>query len=196
MVTRDAVVDAALALAEAGHWEAVRLHEVAKRLGVPLDDIRQHFREKEEIVDAWFDRADQAMLRAAETADFAALTARARIETLILAWLHALASHRRVTREMLVLRLEPGHLHHQVPLLLRVSRSVQWLREAAGRKQTFVARALEETLLTTLCLAVFTFWLNDDSPGQEDTRKRLASLLDGVGQLEQRIPLLRDDRLG
>lgn len=168
MADRDDIVDAALALADADHWERVRLHDVAARLGCSLDDIRAHFREKEEIVDAWLDRADAAMLRQGA----------ATVPGLVMAWLDALAPYRRVTREMVATRLEPGHLHHQIPSLLRVSRTVQWMREAAGRDQSFVARALDETVCTALCVAAFTHWLFDESPGQRATRERLHALFD------------------
>lgn len=176
MVTRDAIVDAALELADAGHWERVRLHEVAGELDCTLEEIRQHFREKEEIVDAWLDRADKAMLESA--------VAGASFDELVLAWLDALAPYRRVTREMILVRLEPGHLHHQLPSLLRISRTVQWMREAAGRDQAFIARALDETACTTMFVAVFSCWLYDDSPGQRATREKLDQLLDAHARLK------------
>jgi ubiquinone biosynthesis protein COQ9 len=181
------IVDAALALAERQSWEAVRLHAVAAELGVTLDDIRTHFREKEEVVEAWFDRADAAMLRSAEAPDFRRLAARQRLFRLMLAWLDALAPHRRVTREMILNKLEPGHLHVQIPGLLRVSRTVQWMREAAGRDATFLRRALEETALTSIYLATFTHWLADDSPHAERTRSLLARLLQVAEDLDHRL---------
>ncbi len=64
------IVDTAVALAERRSWESIRLHEVAAAAGISLDEIRQHFREKEELVAAWFDRADAAMLRDAATPEF------------------------------------------------------------------------------------------------------------------------------
>ncbi len=165
------IVDSALELAEQGSWEAVRLHDIAVALGIGLNDIRRHFREKEEIAEAWFDRADRAMLDAAKASDFATLNTRQRLQRLILAWLGALNAHKRVTREMIYNKLEPGHLHVQIPGLLRVSRTVQWLREAAGRDATFVRRAFEETALTTIYLLNFALWLHDDSAGaQRSTR--------------------------
>lgn len=170
---RDAIVDTAIALAEENSWEAVRLHEAATRLGITLDDIRQHFREKEDLVDAWFDRADQAMLREAQAADFAAATSRQRLYRVIMAWLDALAPHRKVTRQMIAGKFEFGHVHIQVPGLMRVSRTVQWMREAAGRKATFLRRALEETALTTIYLATFLHWMNDDSQESASTRRFL-----------------------
>lgn len=153
MVSRDAVIDAALELADADHWERVRLHDVAERLGCSLEDIRAHFDEKEDLVDAWLDRADRAVLvggPAVGDDPFIEMVER---------WLAALAPYRRVTREMILTRLEPGHVHHQFPMLLRVSRTVQWMREAAGLSESFVARAFAETVCTARFLGRFACWL-------------------------------------
>jgi len=57
----------------------VTFHAVAARLWVTLDDIRGVFREKEDVVEAFFDRADQAMLHAAEAPGFLDLTTRVRL---------------------------------------------------------------------------------------------------------------------
>src|SRR4030067_1067148 len=92
---RGRVVDAALALAERRSWEEVRLHDVAAEIGIGLNDVRVQFREKEEIVDAWFDRADEAMLGEAAKAEIAGLTPRQRLHRLVMAWLGALAPVRR-----------------------------------------------------------------------------------------------------
>lgn len=170
LITRDAIIDAALALADRSHWERVRLHEVAANAGCSLDDVRRHFREKEEIVDAWLDRADAAALALADRSPS--------FVELVDAWLSSLAPYRRVTREMIVTRLEPGHLHHQLPSLTRISRTVQWLREAARRDHAFVARALDESACTALFVAAFVHWLNDGSPAQRATRDRLAAAAD------------------
>lgn len=188
VVTREAVVDAALELAERSSWEAVRLHRVASALGVSLDEIRAHFREKEDLVDAWFDRADSAMLTEAEKPDFITLGPRERIERALLAWLDALASHRRVTRQMILNKLEPGHVHYQIAGLLRVSRTVQWLREAARRESTLPWRAIEETALTSLYLAVFVYWMWDASPGASRTRAFLGRRLDWAENACRRVP--------
>lgn len=170
---RERIVDAAIALAERRNWESVRLHDVAAELGITLDDIRQHFREKEDLVDAWFDRADAAMLREGASPDFVELPTRRRLHRLIMAWLDALAAHRKATREMIYGKLEPGHIHIQFPGLMRVSRTVQWVREAAHRDATFVRRALEETALTTIYLMTFFYWMRDHSEHSERTRRFL-----------------------
>lgn len=173
MENRDSIVDTALELAEQSSWEAVRLHDIADRQGVSLDTIRQCFREKEDIVDAWFDRADRAMLEAAAAGDFTGLSPRQRLHRLIMTWLEALAPHRHVTRQMIYGKLEPGHIHIQIPGLLRISRTVQWLREAAQRDATYMRRALEETGLTTIYLLTFVCWMHDDSANFDRTRRFL-----------------------
>jgi len=184
---RERIVDTALELAGTSSWEAVRLHEMASRLGITLDDIRRLFPEKEDIVDAWFDRADQAMLAVSETPGFHDEPPRLRLQRLILAWLDALGSHRRVTRQMIYNKLEPGHLHVQIPGLLRVSRTVQWFREAALRDATYLRRALEETGLTTIYLLTFFRWMHDDSPGSHRTRRFLEQRLLQAERLDRLV---------
>ncbi len=171
------IVDQAVALAESGTWESVRLYDVAAGLGITLDEVRVHFREKEALVEAWFDRADGALLQEAARADFLALDTRQRLHRAIMCWLDALAAHRRVTRQMILGKLEPGHLHIQIPGVLRVSRTVQWIREAAQRDTAYVRRAIEEIGTTSIYLATFSYWMSDDSLGSRDTRLFLDRLL-------------------
>lgn len=184
---RDQVVDTALALAERTSWEAVRLHDVADTLGISLDEVRLHFREKEDVVDAWFDRADSAMLKDAEVNGFLELTPRQRLHRLIMAWLATLAPYRKVTRQMIYGKLEPGHIHIQIPGLMRISRTVQWMREAAHRDATYVRRALEETGLTTLYLSTFFYWMQDDSPDATATRRFLDTCLAFAETLDRAV---------
>ncbi|MFH0343408.1 MAG: TetR/AcrR family transcriptional regulator [Chromatiales bacterium] len=171
------IVDTALALAEPRSWEVVRLHEVAEAAGITLDELRVYFREKEDIVEAWFDRADAAMLHAATAPGFLSLTTRRRLQRVIMAWLNALAPHRRVTRQMISGKLEPGHLHIQIPGIMRVSRTVQWFREAAHRDAAYVQRAFEEVATTGIYLTTFCYWMWDDSRGSGATEALLERLL-------------------
>lgn len=171
------IVDTALDLAETRSWEAVRLHDIARAAGASLEDIHQHFPDKEAIGEAWFDRADAAMLEAAEAPDWASLPERVRLHRAIMAWLDTLAPHRRVTRQIIRGKLEPGHLQVQLPALVRISRTVQWLREVAGYKSTLPRRAVEETVTTGIFVTVFIFWMRDRSPGSRRTRRLLDTLL-------------------
>lgn len=164
------IVDAAIALAEESSWESVRLHQVAARADIDLAEIARHFREKDELIDAWFDRADAELLALAAAPWMPSLPPRERLQRLTMAWLDALAPHRQVTREMVFNKLEPGHLHIQFPAVMRISRTVQWLREAALLSDHGFRRALAETVLTAIWIATFAYWLGDESPDAAQTR--------------------------
>lgn len=185
---RDRILNAALDLAAQKSWESVRLHDVAAELQMSLNDVRAHFREKEELTDAWFDRADAAMLQEAAKPDFPALSTRERLHRLIMIWLRALAVHRRVTRQMICGKFEPGHFHYQYAGLLRVSRTVQWLREAACLDAVLPWRALEEVALTAIYLAAFLYWMNDESEGSMRTATFLDNLLTRTERTAQWMP--------
>lgn len=160
-ISSQQLLDAALHCAADRHWEAVRLADVAAALDVSLTEIRAHVTDKEALVDLFWDRADAALLAKSDDPVLRAAEIPARIEQLVFAWLEPLAPHRRTAHEMLLVRLEPGHLHIQLPTLLRVSKTVQWLREAAGLRATFAWRALEESALTALFVATVIAWLRD-----------------------------------
>lgn len=185
---RDTIVDTALQLADARSWEALRLYDVADALGTGLEEIHRYFPQKEDIVDAWFDRADGAMLRQAQRPDFRGLRSQDRLVQSLMAWLTALARHRRVTRQMIFNKLEPGHVHYQLSGALRVSRTVQWWREAARRDGVLPWRALEEATLTGIFLTTFCFWLRDGSTDAGDTRVLLARLLAGASYMADWLP--------
>ena len=153
------ILDAALQLADVCGWERLHLFDVAARLDVGLDAVASHYREKDQLVEAWFDRADRAMLARSSAADLAALEPAKRLEELLVAWLDSLAAHRAVTGQMLLYKLEPAHLHLQVLGLLRISRTVQWWREGARRESRHLQRIAEESLLTGVYLRSFIHWL-------------------------------------
>lgn len=158
-ITAQQILDAALQLADVCGWERLHLFDVAAHLGVGLETIATHYREKDQLVEAWFDRADRAMLSRGNAADLLPLEPAKRLEELLVAWLGSLAAHRAVTGQMLLYKLEPAHIHLQVLGLLRVSRTVQWWREAARRESLHLSRIAEESLLTGVYLRSFVHWL-------------------------------------
>jgi AcrR family transcriptional regulator len=177
------IVDTAVELAERDSWETLRLHQIAATLGIGLDAIRRQFREKDALIDAWFERADAAALALADSGALAGLSPRQRLHNLIMAWLDALEHHRRVSRQMILAKLEPGHLHIQIPAVMRISRSVQWLREGAGLTDSGLRRALLESAVTGIYLAAFCRWLAEDTAGSPATRQCLDRLLAGAEAL-------------
>lgn len=176
------ILDAALARAEETGWGALRLHDVAARLGLPLSEVRAVYRDKDAIADAWFARADAAML-AAPSKGFAPLAPPERLHRVIMTWLDALAEHRRLSGEMIAEKMWPFHPHHNIGLVLATSRTVQWIREAARLDATGRRKQTEEIGLTALFLATVAFWLNDTSAHQGRTRAWLERRLAGADRL-------------
>jgi ubiquinone biosynthesis protein COQ9 len=171
------ILDAALDLARDHGWDAVHLHDIARRLDISLADIAARFGQKDDIAEAWFDRADAALLAVHESPGWTGRSVRERLQAAILAWLEALASHRDVTAQMLRYKFQPEHLHLQALGVLRVSRTVQWIREVAALPAEGWRRELEEAALTGIYLTTFATWLTDDSPGASRTRERLDRML-------------------
>jgi ubiquinone biosynthesis protein COQ9 len=171
---RDRILDIALEQAEASSWEELNLHAVAAALQIRLDEILGHFSGKDDLVEAWFDRGDRAMLRAERGPDFLNRPAQERLQAVICDWLDALGTHRRLTREMLAYKLEPGHVHLQALGIMRISRTVQWFREAARQNSTGLQRILDETALTAIYLSAFGRWLFDDSSDGRESKAFLA----------------------
>lgn len=176
-VLADQILDTALSLAEASSWENIHLYRIAEELTISLDQIRQYYPQKDDLVEAWFDRADSAVLEMSPSPEFMALSARERLHQVMMTWFEALAPHRRITGEMLLYKLEFGHIHLQILGIMRISRTVQWFREAARIDTTNLRRILEETGTTTIYLMTFAHWLNDDSSGFSKTREFLDQLL-------------------
>ncbi|KTC86514.1 hypothetical protein [Legionella brunensis] len=162
-LTAEKIVDAGLYLAEKSSWERLRLFDIANHLKVELTTIHSHFREKNDLVDAFFDRADRVMLALGAQPEILKLDSEARLSILLRSWFKNIQQHRKVAREMIWAQLEPGHFHMHAFALLRISRTVQWWREAAQRSAVYLRRAIEETGLTAIYLSTMLHWLYDDS---------------------------------
>jgi AcrR family transcriptional regulator len=170
------IVETAIGMAEDDGWENVRLRLVADALGVGMDDVRAHFRDLDAVANAWFGRAHGAML-APPPKGFADLPVNERLYGLIMGWLDALAPHRRVTAEILGAKMYPFHPHHWMPMIATLSRTIQWLRDAAGLDAGGRQRQVEEIGLSVLFVATVAVWCGDETPDQERTRAYLARRL-------------------
>ena len=170
LVLQEIILDKALEQAEVTSWEQLHLHTVAEALDITLDDIRQYFPQKDDLVEAWFDRADRVLLSKDHTEDFLDLSLDERLFQVIVCWLDALAPHHRLTREMLAYKLEFCHIHLQALGIMRISRTVQWFSEAAYHDSTGLQRIIDECALTTVYLTTFARWLFDDSANSRKSK--------------------------
>ncbi len=175
---RRRIVMTALRLAQGpGGWDAVHLHAVAREAGVTMEEMHRHYPDKDAITEGLFDLADAALTAATRREDWPRLALRERLFTTLMAWLDALAPHRRTVAAMLGYKLHPEHIHLQVRGVARISRTVQWWREVARSPATGWRRELEEAVLTTIYLTTFARWMTDASPGAERTARQLRRAL-------------------
>jgi AcrR family transcriptional regulator len=174
MVSTDTVIDSALLLAKSSAWESFSLTELAETLNISLAELSTQFRSKDDIAEAFFDRIDQAMLKAAVT-----ITGeeRERLEQIIFIWFEQLAPNKTVVKEMLGYKLEPGHIHLQAHGVTRISRTVQWYLNAAQCSAKGLERTLLEVGVSSAYLASFATFLFDHSDDHQHTRNRLQQLL-------------------
>ncbi|EPC03679.1 hypothetical protein L861_19285 [Litchfieldella anticariensis FP35 = DSM 16096] len=174
----DRILEATLQQADEYGWDAVRLTEVAAQLDIPATTVLDHYRDLDAVANVWFLRGWRAML-ADKPDDFDTWRARERIEYCMLAWFDALAAHRRVTVQMLRTKAHLPHLHTWGPMIFDLSRTIQWLREAARLEAPYGTRRarMEEVGLTALFLDTLRIWSRDDTPRQQDTRHFLAKRL-------------------
>lgn len=188
MDSAERILETALQLAEQRGWDGVHLHDVAQALGIGLAEIERHYRQKDDLAEAWFDQADRALIAAGESAGWSALPVRERLLQAMLAWLEALAPYRRSTAAMLRYKLQPDHLHLQARGLLRISRTVQWLRETARLPSVGLRRELEEVALSALFVGTVARWLRDESSGQKTTQAWLERQLARAERIAARLP--------
>jgi ubiquinone biosynthesis protein COQ9 len=177
------IVQTALKLGEdAGSWDAVHVHAVAREAGVTLEELRRYFGDKDAIAEGYFDIADAALLAVSKELGWSDLHVRERLYRAVMTWLDALAPHRRLVVGMLGYKLHPEHIHLQARGIARISRTVQWIREVAMLPSVGWRREVEEAALTTIYLTTFSCWLADKSVGAERTRRLLRRLLVGAEQ--------------
>ena len=182
------LLDAALALADRGGWDAVRLHDAARAAGLTPAEAHRLVRGKDGLAELWFDRADRALLRAGDDAHRAGVPERERLLRSMLAWFGALGSHRPATLAMLRYRLRPDHLHLHLAGAARTSRTVQWWREAARLPSTGWRREAEEAALTAIFLGAMATWSLDPSPELRRTRGWLERRLGEAEHAARRLP--------
>lgn len=174
------ILDTALGLAETRGWERLQLFDVADALGIGLDAVARHYADKDALADAWFARAEQAMLARSRDEDMAGLPPAERLEELMAAWLTALERHRALIPQMLLYKLEPGHLHLQLDGLHSLSRVVQWWRAGARLRGIWLNRVGQECVLSGLFLGAFSRWLRRPDQDLAAVRRYLRRRLDSA----------------
>lgn len=169
----DRALDTALELAAERGWERLHLYDVADRMGVPLADLRVAVADLDALGTLIFRRADQAMLAPREAPDFLRHPVRQRLGDSLEAWFDALAPHKPAVKAILGYKLAPAHIHHHAGMVVGLSRTVQWWREAAGLTAAPPLREREEIALSAIFGLTLLRWLADGTTDHAASRRFL-----------------------
>ena len=165
MHMQDHILESALVLGAQRGWDAVHVYDIADAMHLPVADVERCYRNKDEIAEAWFRRADQAVAACANQPGWMALTVRERLSRAVRAWFAPLEQHKAIAIAMLRYKVQPDHIHLVIQGILRTSATVQWMREAARVPSTGLRRELEEPVLTAIFLGTLAAWLVERTPG-------------------------------
>lgn len=96
----------------------------------------------------------------------------------MIAWFRALAPHQRHVRAILRYKFAVAHIHLRAALIVRLPRTVQWVREASKLDAVGLRHDVEVIGLTRLFVATVMHWLSGRSDDLQSTNSSLARRLD------------------
>lgn len=162
--------DDAIAAAAAGHGVDA---DVA-RLAFPGGAV--------DMIAAWFESIDRAMIAAVPDEALAAMKIRQRIQTQVEARLDALAPDREALRRALAILARPQHAVRAAKLGWHAA-DLMWRR--AGDTATDYNHYTKRTILAGVYAATITVFLDDESEGLADSRAFLSRRIDGIMTFEK-----------
>lgn len=179
---------AALAPALARHaafdgWSDGALAMAAEELGVPADRARLAFPGGQaQMIDAWFDAIDRAMLDAFPSERIAAMKIRERIRELVLFRLATIQPHREALRRALAVLALPGNVASSARLAWR---SADRIWRLAGDTATDFNHYSKRAILIGVYGSTSLVFLDDESDDLADTRAFLDRRIDDVMRFEK-----------
>ena len=179
---------AALAPVLPGHaafdgWSNEALAMAAGELGVPPERARLAFPQGQvEMIDAWFDAIDKAMLDAFPPDRIAAMKIRERIRELILFRFEAMRPNREALRRALAILAQPQNLAAGARLGWRAADRI-W--RVAGDTATDFNHYSKRFILVGVYGSTSLVFLDDENPDLAETRAFLNRRIDDVMRFEK-----------
>ena len=179
---------AALAPLLPGHaafdgWSNAALAMAAGELGVPAERARLAFPGAQvQMIDAWFDAIDKAMLDAFSPERIAAMKIRERIRELVLFRFEAMRPHREALRRALAILAQPQNLPDAARLAWRAADRI-W--RVAGDTATDFNHYSKRAILVGVYGSTTLVFLDDENPDLADTRAFLNRRIDDVMRFEK-----------
>jgi AcrR family transcriptional regulator len=168
--TRNAILDALLALAAERRWEAISLDDLAVRAGVSLAQLRNAYDGRLAVIADFARRTDQVVLAGID-ADMAGEPARERLFDVLFARLEALAPNRQAIRGLAAAARRDPLLALELNRIVAVS--MGWMLTGAGISATGPGGLLRAQGLALVWARVLRTWFEDDDPGLARTMAEL-----------------------
>jgi ubiquinone biosynthesis protein COQ9 len=164
-------------------WSEAALAMAAGELGVPADRARLAFAGgATEMIDAWFDAVDKAMLDAFPPERIAAMKVRDRIGALILFRLETAAPYREAMRRAFAILAMPGNALTGARLAWR---SVDRIWRVAGDTATDFNHYSKRAILVGVYGSTSLVFLDDESEDMAETRAFLDRRIGDVMRFEK-----------
>jgi ubiquinone biosynthesis protein COQ9 len=164
-------------------WNEAALAMAAAELGVPADRARLAFPGgAAEMIDAWFDWVDKAMLEAFPPEKIAAMKIRDRIRNLLLFRFQILAPHREALRRALSILALPRNAPKGAALAWR---SADRIWRLAGDTASDFNHYSKRGILIGVYASTTMIFLDDQSEDLADTRAFLDRRIEEVMRFEK-----------
>lgn len=164
-------------------WSAEALARAAEELGVPVGRARLAFPEGAvQMIDAWFDLTDKAMLAAFPPERIAQMKMRDRIRELVMVRLTGMRPHREALRRALAILASPQNLARGARLAWR---SADRIWRLAGDRTTDLNHYSKRAILAGVYGSTTLVFLDDESDDLAETRAFLGRRIDDVMRFEK-----------
>jgi AcrR family transcriptional regulator len=197
--TRRQILETALALFRERGLEDTTIRDIAASANLSLGAAYYYFKSKEAIVGAYYDYVQQEHQTRARQAFAATTDLRARLRAALHTKIDIMQNDRRLLRALFRYGGEPEHPLSWFGPATRGQRqqSVAVFAEAlSGERLPDDVREAAPTLLWTLHMGILLYFLYDDSPKQQRTRKLIDASVDFTVSVRRLAtsPLLRPMR--
>ncbi|HKT14097.1 MAG TPA: COQ9 family protein [Allosphingosinicella sp.] len=164
-------------------WSDKALSMAAASLGVPPERARLAFPDGPlQMIDAWFEAIDVAMLAAWPPERIEMLKVRERIQDLVLTRIEAIRPHKEALRRAFAILALPSNAILGARLAWRAADRM-W--RVAGDTTTDFNHYSKRGILAALYTATMLVFLDDESDGFKDTRSFLDRRIDEVMRIEK-----------
>lgn len=182
---KDAAIEAALSLAASKSWDDVSFEEIIEKAGVSLEDAREYFDDKLDILAAYGRKIDRAMTE--NISNSSDESHRDAIFDVLMERFDFVNEDRAAITSILnSFKHDPKQAVLGLPHL---GRSMTRVLEAANISTQGIAGCVRVTGLTGIYLYVLRTWKDDDSPDMGKTMAALDKALDKAEMLYNSLPM-------